>query len=467
MKTITVSDMTLTRHGTLSFKERIAVARNLDRLHVDVIHMPTIENERTDALLIRTVSAFVENSVVAVEAGLTEESVKNAAAAVSSALRGRLVVRLSVSPVQMEYMYHKKAPKLLDMAKALFSAAVATGKEVEFFAADATRAESGFLSDIIAAAAEAGVSIVTLCDDEGILLPDEFSAFVSDVKERNPALSNMRLAILCKDTNGMATASATMAIRAGADEIKCCVGVNDIPSLETLSGILEQCGDRMGITSGVRTHELHRITRQIAWLCGATDEKAQKPEDLPLNDDSSRVYDANDTKETLAAAVLSLGYELSSEDLSAVYQDFLHLAQKKKTVGLKDIDAIVANAAGQVPPTYRLVSYVINNGNIITSSAQITLEKNGESLSGIAMGDGPVDASFRTLEQIIGHHFELDDFRIQAVTEGREAVGNALVRLRSDGKLYAGNGISTDVIGASIRAYISAVNKIVYEENNK
>ena len=137
---------------------------------------------------------------------------------------------------------------------------------------------------------------------------------------------------------------------------------------------------------------------------------------------------------------------------------------EKKTLTLKDLDAVVASVALQVPATYRLVSYVVNNGNIISSSAQITLEKDGEQISGISIGDGPVDAAFRTIDQIVGHHFELDDFQIQSVTEGREAVGSALVRLRNDGKLYSGKGISTDIIGASIRAYVNAVNKIIYEE---
>ena len=106
----------------------------------------------------------------------------------------------------------------------------------------------------------------------------------------------------------------------------------------------------------------------------------------------------------------------------------------------------------------------VNNGNIISASAQITLEKNGEQIQGICIGDGPVDAAFLAIEQIIGHHYELDDFQIQSVTEGKEAMGSAVVKLRSGGKLYSGNGISTDIIGAAIRAYLGAVNKIVYEE---
>ena len=118
----------------------------------------------------------------------------------------------------------------------------------------------------------------------------------------------------------------------------------------------------------------------------------------------------------------------------------------------------------QVPPTYTLVNYVINNGNIISASAQVTLERDGEKTTGISIGDGPIDAAFLALEQIIGRRYELEDFKIETVTEGKESIGSALVKLRFSGKLYSGNGISTDIIGASIRAYINAVNKIAYEE---
>ena len=120
-----------------------------------------------------------------------------------------------------------------------------------------------------------------------------------------------------------------------------------------------------------------------------------------------------------------------------------------------------------MPSTYKVVSYVINTGNLISPSAQIKLEKDGETISAIGMGDGPIDAAFLTIDQIVGSHYELDDFQIQAVTEGKEAMASTLVKLRFDGKLYSGNGISTDIIGASIRAYVNALNKIVYEEATK
>ena len=138
---------------------------------------------------------------------------------------------------------------------------------------------------------------------------------------------------------------------------------------------------------------------------------------------------------------------------------------EKKTVGAKDLEAIVANVAMQVPDAYQLVNYVINSGNIITASAQITLEREGKTLQAVSIGDGPIDAAFVAIEKITGRHYELDDFQLQAVTEGREAMGQTVVKLRSGGKVYSGKGISTDIVAAGIHAYLSALNKIVYEED--
>jgi 2-isopropylmalate synthase len=130
----------------------------------------------------------------------------------------------------------------------------------------------------------------------------------------------------------------------------------------------------------------------------------------------------------------------------------------------EELDAIIASTAMEVPATYQIVNYVINSGNVITATANLLLSRNGEEVRGVGIGDGPIDAAFQAIEQVIGHHYELDDFQIQTVTEGRDAMGSALVKLRAGGRVYSGNGISTDIIGASIRAYISALNKIVYEE---
>ena len=187
---------------------------------------------------------------------------------------------------------------------------------------------------------------------------------------------------------------------------------------------------------------------------------------MAISDGTDVRLDANDDIDALAKAVVRLGYDLSDEDMAKVYETFVSVA-RKKSVGTKELEAIIATTALQVPPTYELESYVINSGNIISATANIHCRKNGADLFGLAVGDGPIDAAFLAIEQITGHHYELDDFQIQAVTEGREAMGSTLVKLRSNGRLYAGNGISTDIIGSSIMAYFNALNKISYEENHR
>ena len=461
MKKIGISDMTLrTKSAALSFKEKIEVARQLENLHADCIEIPAIENARIDTLFVRTVSAFVKSSILSVGSGLSVEGVDAAAAALSAAAKKRIRIDVPVSTVGMEYEAHRKPPVVLELIGQLVAHAKESCADVEFCALDATRAEPGFLQSAIEAALAAGASAISVSDDAAEMLPDDFASFVSSLVSRIPALAEIPFGVACSDKNGMAAACSLLAAKSGASFIKTAVD-GDIAPFETVAGIFKNCGEKNGLASGVRYTQLNRGARQIEWILGAAKSDARA---LSSSDGGERVeLDKDDDPAVVIDAVKKLGYDLSDEDYGKVCEEFRRVAAKK-AVTLRELDAIVASVALQVPPTYRLVSYVINNGNIISASAQIRLEKNDTAIDGIGMGDGPIDASFRTIEQIVGHHYELDDFQIQAVTEGREAMGSALVRLRSNGKLYSGNGISTDIIGASIRAYIGALNKIVYEE---
>lgn len=459
MKQIKIADATLCREGSaFSFKEKIEIARQLERLNVDIIELPAIQNSRIDTLLIRTVSTFVKHSILSVSAGMTLESIENTAAALSNAMHPRIRIELPLSPVGMEYACHKKPDKMLDWIEKAVSAAKKACSDVEFCAMDATRAEEAFLSRAIDVAVRAGAESITLSDSAATLFPNDFAAFVKKISNN----CTKPIFVSASNQNGMAIASAVMALGTGADGIKTAVG-NETVSLEGFVGMIKNCGESYALSTPVRYTELHRIIKQITWIL--ENAKGEKNVHLPTGSEAEIFLDENDDREAVSVAVAGLGYDLSSEDQVRVYEEFLRVAAKKR-VGAKDLEAIVASVALQVPPAYTLKSYVVNNGNIISSTAQITLEKEGKQSSGVCIGDGPIDAAFLAIEQIIGHRYELDDFQIQAVTEGKEAMGSALVKLRADGKLYSGNGISTDIIGAAIRAYLNAVNKIVYEEAN-
>ena len=180
--------------------------------------------------------------------------------------------------------------------------------------------------------------------------------------------------------------------------------------------------------------------------------------------DGAVFLDTSSTQEEVSEAVKALGYDLDGDDEKKVYDAVKRLTEKKSSIGAKELEAVVASSAMQVPATYTLKSYVSTISNMVNAVSNVILEDENGTLSGVATGDGPIDSAFKAIETCIGHHYELDDFQIQAVTEGKEALGSALVRLRSSGRLYSGNGLSTDICGASIRAYINALNKIAYEE---
>ncbi|MBQ7050207.1 MAG: hypothetical protein IJN87_06200, partial [Firmicutes bacterium] len=182
------------------------------------------------------------------------------------------------------------------------------------------------------------------------------------------------------------------------------------------------------------------------------------------NEKANILLDADSTITQVAHAAQVLGYDISDEDLGRVCKALIQVCEKKGSVGAKEFESLIASFAMQAPSTYHVENYTTSCGNLTSSMSQVTLRCGDEILRGVSTGDGPIDSVFRAIEQCIGHHYELDDFQIQAVTEGKEALGSALVRLRNNGKLYAGNGSSTDIVAASIRAYINALNKIVYEE---
>ena len=294
------------------------------------------------------------------------------------------------------------------------------------------------------------------------MFPEDISALISDLYKNVPEAENINIGFQCGNELEMATAGSVSAIKAGANEVK----VSSVPSafaasIESICQIIKSFGDEFGYMTGVRTTEFHKAAKQISWIVNAHTAK-NVISDISATSEDFSLSEHDDITE-VSKAVAMLGYDLSAEDISNVYTEFKRISSKK-TVTAKELDAIIASVALQVPTTYFLESYVINSGNIIPATANITVKKNGEVIRGLCGGDGPIDAAFHAIEQIIGHHYELDDFQIQSVTEGQEAVGSAVVKLRSNGKLYSGKGLSTDIIGASIRAYLNALNKIVYEE---
>ncbi len=454
MKKIFVSDVTLRAYAeqknTLSFREKLNTAQLLDQAGVNTIELPLIVNEKEDAVVCRTIAGSLKNATVAIPAD-SVEGIETAWACVKDAAKPCLQILLPTSTVQMEYTYHLKAPKMLEKIAALCKAASSLCPAVELVARDASRAEEGFIAACCKTAEENGATAITICDDSGIYFPEDYAALIAEVK----AACSLKVYIQPSDALSMAVACAMEAIKAGADGIKTAI-CNDYLSADTLADLFRAKADTLAAESDLDSTAIHNITAKIA------NGRAPEPS-AQAETEAVAMLDESATLAEVAAAVSELGYDLSEEDNGKVYEEFKRVIAKKESLGSRELEAIVASAAMQVPSTFHVINYVVNSGNIITATAHVTLEKDGEQFDGVSSGDGPIDAAFHAIEQIVGHHYELDDFQVHAVTKGREAVGSSLIRLRAEGKLYSGNGVSTDIVGACIRAYVNALNKIVYE----
>ena len=470
MKTIQLIDRTLrdamdTRETVLSFREKLEMARSLDRLKVDRIELPPVGDSKADQLFNKSVAAALATPLCAT-VPINDTRIAMIWDSIHTARHPSLNVEAPCSPVQMEYTAHMKANALLEAIGAKISECRKLCNEVGFTAMDASRAERSFLTDAIRKAVEAGACRITLCDTAGVMLPDEFAAFASSVKSDASVSENVTWIVQINNAMHMACASAVAAVEKGIDGLICSAFPGNAVSLDQIADFVRLRGEDTNLSIGLKVTELRRTLGQLQWLMNS--HRAESSGILPKaggqEDNSGISLTASDEAADVAKVVRQLGYDLSDEDNARVFEAFRRVAVKKGFVTSRELDAIVASTAMQVPPTYRIESYVINSGNVITATANITLDRSGTQLRGVSVGDGPIDAAFLAIEQIIGHHYELDDFQIQAVTEGREAMGSALVKLRADGRVYAGNGISTDIIGAAIRAYISALNKIIYEE---
>ena len=460
MKKISIADITLKklsqeREFSLLFREKTAIATCADLVGADAVELAPIKKLREDTIIYRTIAQNTQNASVVLPVGFSEEEIENAWEAIKDAKKPRLQIEVPVSTVQMEYTYHLKAEKMIVKLAELIKKAKSLCDDVEFSMLDATRADVDF---IIKAAKEAetnGATLITLCDDAGISLPSEIAELTKKIKE---AVS-VPVFVQVSDRISMAVSSALSAIGADADGLKSAMIGKDVLLTGNICDAVNVCSSKLGVEINLDNTKIHAsIDDMISSINHESYETKQVSEKKKI------LLDADSSLTQIIQASEILGYDLSEEDYGNVQKALMSVCEKKGAVGAKELEAVIASSAMQAPSTYHLENYTTNSSNLSSSMSQITLKCNDEIISGVSMGDGPIDSVFRAIEQCIGHHYELDDFQVQSVTEGKEALGSALVRLRNNGKLYSGNGISTDIVAASIRAYLNALNKIVFEE---
>lgn len=461
MRKIIISDITLKkiaedRAVSLLFREKSAIANCADKIGVDVIEIPAVKSPAEDKIIYKTIAQNVQNAIFAIPVGFNTEDVAVAWECIKDAQKPRLQIELPVSTLRMEYTYHIKQAKMLEKISALIKTAKEFCDDVEFSALDATRADEDFLIAAVQEAEASGAKLVTICDDAGTSTPDSFAQLVAKVK----ASISIPVYAQVSDSISMAVASAFFAIKGGADGLKCAMAGKNTLLTGEISDAINTCGTQIDAEIKLNNTKIHASIEDMLASISHDAYEANKS----VSEGKKILLDSDSTIDQVAHAAAVLGYELSDSDVGNVHKVLKQVCEKKGAVGHKEFEAIIASSAMQAPSTYHFETYTTTSSNMSASMSQVTLKCNDEIICGVSNGDGPIDSVFRAIEQCIGHHYELDDFQVQSVTEGKEALGSALVRLRNNGKLYSGNGTSTDIIAASIRAYINALNKIVFEE---
>ena len=450
--------------NVLSFRQKLEFSKLLDKLGVSVIETCGLSNGKKDVLLVKSLASAIRNSTLAIPVDIfSTDSISETWNALMDARHPRLQVSVPVSTVQMEYLCHLKPAAVLELVGSKVKECKSLCDDVEFIAVDFTRADTDFLFSIIDTAIQNGATVITMHDSAGTLFGFEFHEVIEAIRAHIP--ENVRLGVRCSNEMFVADSCAMAAVCAGADEIKTVPHGKLTTSLKRFVKILETKSELCHASCDINTLEILRTIEQIKAVCTMGNRNNKTASDSS-QDGNALQLTRHDNKETVVAIANKLGYYLDEDDSDKVYDAFLRLASENGKVEAKELDAIIASVAFQAPAKYNLESYLINSGNTITATCHMRLMKDNTILEGVCLGDGPVDAAFQTIEQLVGKRYELDDFQIQSVTEGREAMGRAVVRLCHEGTVFSGCGISRDVVGASIMAYLSAVNKIEFEEAN-
>ena len=497
-RTIAIFDTTL-RDGeqspgcSMTVNEKVEVARQLEELGVDVIEAGFAVASKGDFESIRRISRNVRTAAVASLARALPGDIEIAWEAISQAAHPRIHTFISTSDIHMARKLKKTRDEVLEIVDQAVRLASGLCPEVEFSAEDATRSDPEFLCRVIEKAIRAGASVVNIPDTVGYTTPHEYGRLIARIRENVPGIDKAVISVHCHNDLGMAVANTLAAALAGVGQVECTInGIGERAgnaALEEIVMALKTRRDVFDLDCGIDTQQIYRTSRLVSSVTGTalppnkavvganafahesgihqhgvlSDKSTYEimcPEAIGLPGNQI-VLGKHSGKHAFESRVKSLGYNSTPQELDKIFERFKELADKKKTVSDLDIEALIHNLSPGDPEIYKLDRYTINSGNTITPTASIRMIRDGAAGEDAATGDGPMDAAFRAIEKIIGTRFELQDFFVRSVTGGKDAQGEVVVKMRADGRTAVGRGLSTDIIGAGIHAYLNAANKIL------
>lgn len=497
MRKIKIFDTTL-RDGeqspgcSMNLSEKLDMARQLDALGVDVIEAGFAIASPEDAQSVAAIAAAVEHCTVASLARCARGDIDAAWNALQNAKKPRIHVFIATSDLHMEYKLRMTREQVLQSIRENVAYARSLCPDVEFSAEDGSRSDRAFLAECYSAAVAAGATVLNVPDTVGYCMPEEMYELIRYLKEHVRGVENVEISVHCHDDLGMAVANTLACIRAGAAQVECTVnGIGERAgnaSLEEIVMALHTRSDFYDAETGVHTQQIYKSSKLLSSITGVpiapskaivganafahesgihqhgVIANAQTYEIMKACDigipKSTMVLGKHSGKHALRERLADMGYQISDERLDAVFARFKQLADKKKTITSSDLEALVLNRSHKGSGGWQLVSHVVNVGEGIPNTSYVKLRRSQQESEEVAIGSGPLDASFKAINRITQMDVNLESFSLNAVTDGEDAIGEAVVKLRHDGELYTGTGISTDVIESSIRAYVNGINKI-------
>jgi len=476
----------------LNKRQKLEIAEQLAKLGVDVIEAGFPCSSPEDLQAVRAVAEQVKGPAIAGLARAVEGDIDQAWEAVRKAERPRLHVFLGASDIHLQKKLRQDRDMALQRAVDAVRYARKLCPEVEYSTEDASRSDFDYLCRVIQAAVEAGATIINVPDTVGYAIPDEFGDLVRRLKERVSALDKVVLSVHCHNDLGLAVSNSLAAVRNGADQVECTVnGVGERAGNASLEEIVMALKTRQAfydVETGIQTREIFRTSRMVSRLMnipvqpnkavvganafahssgvhqdGILKDRStyeiMRPEDVGIRKHEI-VLTARSGRKALRHKLEAMGYgDLNADQCDRVYQRFLNVADRKKEITSEDLSSIVEIELTKVPETYTFHSFQVMSGDRMIPQASVTLVKDGEKITDAATGNGPVNAVFNCIERIVNQQGVLRDYDLKAVTMGKDALGEAMVRVEIQGSVYSGTGASPDVIEATGRAYLNAFNR--------
>lgn len=487
---------------SMNLKEKIEVARTLEKMHVDIIEAGFAIASPGDFESVKTIADTIRGCTIASLARSTPKDIDTAWEAVKSAADPRIHVFIATSPLHMEYKLRMKPEQVLEQAGKMVAYAKKYCSNIEFSAEDATRSDVEFLRQVVETAIANGATTVNIPDTVGYTTPEEMKRLIEDLRGNVKGAEKVIFSVHCHNDLGMATANALAGVAGGARQVECTInGLGERAgntSLEEIVMALRTRQDVTGLDTGIDSTQIYRASKTVYNIIGQTAPlnkpivgrnafahesgihqhgviankqtyEIMTPESIGIHV-NNLVLGKHSGRHAVNQRLEELGFILTKDELDRCFEEFKIVCDKKKNITDADLEAIVTHNTQDIytdtDDGYKLDWFQLSTSNFTTATCTVSLEKDGVKKQDVALGDGPIDAAYNAIDEIIqpsDHTFDI--YNIHSISEGKDTLGDVTVKVNAYGRTFTGRGLSTDIMDASINAYLMALNRMqAYEK---